>query len=117
LYQRGLSGVPLLPADCQTSIRAAGRIYREIGDGIRRLDYDSVSRRAVVSKARKVQLLAGAIMAPRARPSSAGAAFASQYLVTAVARSGRGAPVPISPTRFNWTLDLFMRLEQRERTA
>lgn len=117
LYERGLSGVSLLPGSCQASIMAAGRIYREIGHEIRRNNYDSISQRAVVSKTRKMQLLAGAVTATRQPSSNSAAAYAAQYLVSAVAGSGRLEAAPIPPTRFNWTLDLFMRLSERERTA
>jgi 15-cis-phytoene synthase len=63
LYTRASPGVALLPADCRTAIRAAALIYREIGRVVTRANYDSVTRRAVVSKARKLWLLARSFFA------------------------------------------------------
>ncbi len=57
LYARGDAGVHLLPRDCRPSIRAARLIYSDIGRVIRRADFDSLSRRAYVSKGRKLWLL------------------------------------------------------------
>ncbi|MEM6653590.1 MAG: phytoene/squalene synthase family protein [Pseudomonadota bacterium] len=116
IYERGLSGVSLLPQSCQTSILAAGKIYREIGEEIRRRDYDSITQRAIVSKRRKVRLLAEAAFETRLAPSQDAALEASRFLVRAIDDAGTAAIDPISPTRVNWTIDLFMRLEKRERS-
>lgn len=115
LYDRGLGGISLLPKACQTSIRAAGAIYREIGTGIARNGYDSVSRRAVVSKARKAQLLCKAALDTSQSASMASAAAASTFLVDAVCKTGPSDLSPVSPSRVNWVIDLFARLEQTER--
>lgn len=117
IYERGLSGVSLLPGSCQTAIIAAGLIYREIGNEIRRNDYDSVTQRAVVSKRTKVRLLAKAALAGRGVSSEATALAASNFLIKAVDAARPGDEDPISPTRVNWTIDLFMRLEQSERAV
>ena len=114
-YERGLSGVSLLPEKCQTSIRAAGSIYREIGIELRGLDYNSIDHRAVVSKARKIRLLIRAAKQTSAPSSSEAAASATQYLVSAVTAKEQSETNPIPPTRINWLIDLFMRLERQER--
>lgn len=114
LYERGLGGVSLLPKSCQTSIRAAGEIYRDIGTEIARNGYDSVSQRAVISKARKAQLLFKAARDTSGASSIASPSASSIFLVDAVLKNGDAELAPISPTRVNWVIDLFMRLEQRE---
>ena len=61
LYTRADSGVSALPADCRIAIRAARLIYSEIGLRVRRAGFDSVSRRAVVTRARKLWLIVRAL--------------------------------------------------------
>ena len=117
IYDRGLSGVSLLPKSCQTAIAAAGKIYREIGAEIRRNNYDSVTQRAVVSKRKKIQLVAEAAFETRESASEARELEASTFLVSAVDRTQPSVAEPVSPTWFNWTLDLFTRLERGERIA
>ena len=114
-YDRGLSGVSLLPKECQTAIRAAGKIYREIGVVLRQLEYDSINNRAVVSKARKIKLLIAAARETSVPSSADAAANATQYLVSAVADKATNGKRPIPPTRINWVIDLYMRLERKER--
>ena len=116
LYERGLSGVSLLPAACQTSIRAAGQIYREIGVELRKLDFNSITHRAIVSKRRKLQLLAQAKFQTNPPSSSCAPATAAQFLVSAIDAPSITPNALVSPTRVNWVIDLFMRLEQSERT-
>lgn len=58
LYQRAEAGVAELPLDCRPAIQAARRVYAEIGHQLAREGLDSVSHRAVVSKGRKLALLA-----------------------------------------------------------
>ena len=60
LYERSLSGIAALPADCRPAIHAARLIYREIGRKLARLDYNSVDGRAFVPNQRKLALLAAA---------------------------------------------------------
>ena len=57
LYRRADEGITHLPRDCRIAIRAASLIYSEIGREVERARFDSVSRRAVVSKWRKLWLL------------------------------------------------------------
>jgi phytoene synthase len=60
-YERADAGVRRLPADCRWSIAAARNIYAAIGEEISVANFDSVSRRAVVSKGRKLALVAGSL--------------------------------------------------------
>ncbi|MDB4943161.1 MAG: phytoene synthase [Labilithrix sp.] len=69
-YVRADAGIPYLPADCRMSIRAARLVYASIGGEIARAGHDSVTRRAIVSRRRKLLLVAraGAVHAWRPRP-------------------------------------------------
>ena len=60
-YHRADTGITLFPYDCRLGTRSARLIYAEIGREIAKNGYDSVSRRAYTSKARKVLLLAKAL--------------------------------------------------------
>ena len=72
LYSRADAGIAHLPADCRTAIRAARLVYSAIGDTIRRAGFDSVSRRAVVPKHRKLWLVLRALGARAWRPRPLG---------------------------------------------
>lgn len=63
LYARADAGIAGLPVGCRAGIRAARLIYAEIGREVGRAGHDSVSRRAVVGKRRKLALLARALVA------------------------------------------------------
>jgi phytoene synthase len=65
-------GIEQLPPRCRPAIRAARLIYAEIGACVSQANFDSVSRRAVVPRWRKLWLVGGAV---RARSSSPDAAF------------------------------------------
>lgn len=56
IYARADLGVPMLPRDCRPAIRAARLIYSDLHRAIRGQRFDTVARRAVVSKGRKVAL-------------------------------------------------------------
>ncbi len=60
LYARGDLGVPMLPRDCRPAIRAARLLYADIGRVVRSRGGNSVDTRAVVSKGRKLALVARA---------------------------------------------------------
>lgn len=120
LYARSGAGIARLPASCRPSIQAARTIYSEIGRAVERQGYDSVTRRAVVSRRRKVNLLGQALIS--ARWSEDGLALPplpeTQFLVDAVV----SAPVPerLASRRsvdeqIGWMVDLFARLERIER--
>lgn len=125
LYARAAAGISELPPACRPGIHAARLLYAEIGSEVRRLGCDSVARRAVVPPARKTRLLALALVAaagPR-RCEPAPPLEATRFLVDAVA----AAPVPpvaaATPVtawrnvegRVAWLIDLFERLERRDR--
>lgn len=86
LYDRAESGIDALPADCRGAIRAASRIYREIGVAIRAPGFDPVQRRAVIPATRKVALLTRAMLPRPARATTLDepALEATDYLVRAV---------------------------------
>jgi 15-cis-phytoene synthase len=120
LYARGECGVSALPRDCRPAIQAARLVYAEIGRTLAGWGMDSVNRRAVVSRSRKLALLAQALptwcVAP-GHPIEAGGASAPlpavQFLVQAAA-----SPELPQRTFYQRTLrmlDLFERHAQRLR--
>jgi len=129
LYCGAAPGIALLPPACRPGINAARLLYREIGLEVRRRGLDSVTRRAVVTPRRKAQVLAGALASV---PRRHAAAHTRAVLAEAVPllRAVQRAPAPASPAhgwdgtllprfeaRVAWVLDLFERLEQRQRLA
>lgn len=56
LYERADAGIPSLPSDVRAAIRAASKIYREIGSVIVTRGFDSVSARAVTTTRTKTRL-------------------------------------------------------------
>ncbi|MGL4395375.1 MAG: phytoene/squalene synthase family protein [Hyphomicrobium sp.] len=131
LYQRADAGIAELPADCRAGIRAARYLYAEIGHEVMRRGRDSVSTRAVVAKRRKLALLARSVTAKFAGSPMAESAYeahaASQFLISAVERSPLQAPRNATAVQLPpwWdlrgqamhVLDLFEKLERRERAA
>jgi phytoene synthase len=120
-YDRSIAGIGALPRTCRPGIHAARLIYAEIGREVARGGFDSVSRRAVVSSRRKLQLLADALAAsltpgvamtdvvePTASPVIAAVAASSPP--RAAARPLRKSPVD----RAVWVIDLFERLARRD---
>lgn len=126
-YRRAEPGIAALPYRCRFGVRAAARIYGEIGQAIAALGYDSLAGRATVSPARKARLLVGARSAhvsadtgsePLATPETG-------FLIDAVA--GRGLPsagpsIRVESLRWwqlgaqwAWVVELFERLALRER--
>jgi phytoene synthase len=103
LYRRSRAGIRALPPDCRAAIHAARLVYSEIGHLVAAGGYDSVSGRAVVSKARKLVLVAQAcapgwlMQAPVTDPALAEA----QFLLDAVAAEPRRA-APREPEAFSW---------------
>jgi phytoene synthase len=89
LYTRSEEGLGELPRDCRPAIRAARLVYAEIGEQLRCEGLDSVSRRVVVSRQRKVALMARAASAalwPATGSRAAGEVLpAVQFLVNAAA--------------------------------
>jgi phytoene synthase len=128
LYQRGICGVAELSWDCRPAIAAARLVYAEIGVQLERNGLNSVNHRTVVSKRRKLVLIARATasavnlthQAPMMEPLPAIA-----FLVDAVAQAhgpvGRNGqwrmPERNFEQRVEWMIDLFGRLEERDRLA
>lgn len=114
LYAKADHGVALLPRDCRPAIHAARLVYAEIGRQIERLGMDSVAHRAVVSKQRKLALLArasgAAVMAPAAPRSSLPVLPAVQFLVDAAVVSEAAVPPSRSlDDRIGWVIALTER--------
>ena len=86
LYEQVGSGVADLPLACRPGINAARYLYAEIGHEVARRGLDSVTQRAMVSRARKVWLLAGALLnlIPHQSAQAAPCLPANQFLVDAV---------------------------------
>ena len=129
LYERAASGIGALPAECRPAIHAARLMYAEIGHEVERRGHDSISSRAVVPRRRKALLLARALSAAASRgeplpslPALAETRFLVEAVVSADARSplpadARQAARPGVREQILWTLELFERLERRERLA
>jgi phytoene synthase len=125
-YRRAEAGIARLPVGCRFGIGAARLLYAEIGREVARRGMDSVSGRAVVSKGRKVAVLAGGLasIAVPLRKLHRTTVPEGAFLVDAVVRTqvqavtGPGTlPWWALTDRLLWTLDLFARLEQREQMA
>jgi 15-cis-phytoene synthase len=121
LYARGEAGIPKLPLGCRPAIRAAARLYAEIGHAVMRNGCDSVSTRAVVPIVRKLAVLTGAAMAGRTDvpPEPQAPLRAIRYLVRAVEPHA----IPNAPSQVAWwnlvartvrILELFERLDARD---
>ncbi|MGF1503287.1 MAG: phytoene/squalene synthase family protein [Paracoccaceae bacterium] len=120
LYARAEAGIARLPADCRPAIFAARLLYGEIGAEVARNGYDSVTRRAVVPKARKLALAARAVRVaayPRVDTAALAAPALPEcaYLVTAAMREV--APERSLSDKALGVIDLFAELERRDRAA
>lgn len=121
-YRLAAAGIARLPIGCRLGIGAAGLLYAEIGHEVARRGLDAVSGRAIVSGRRKARVLAvglaGAAL-PVRRPPAPGVPEGA-FLVDAVVQPAR-RPLPAETPwwaiadRARWTIELFSRLEQRER--
>jgi 15-cis-phytoene synthase len=101
LYRRAEHGVAELPRDCRSAILAARWVYAEIGVQLQREGLDSVTRRTVVSRRRKLALIARAASAAlRSPPPLIGvpALPAVQFLVDAATAQPLPAAVLPGPT-------------------
>ncbi len=116
-YRAGLAGADFLPSACRPAIRAAGLIYAGIGSAIARSGYDTITRRAFVTRRRKCVLAARAFLPARSRPVLREAAPppASLFLLDAIRHARRSAAPPPKRGSYAWMVELFMRLETHER--
>jgi phytoene synthase len=129
LYRRGEFGLAELPWDCRPAIQAARLVYAEIGKQLEREGLNSIDRRTVVSTRRKLALIARAAsvaLRPPAMPSvTISAVPAIGFLVDVVSRDRRPVteqkpwtiPKRSFEQRVEWMVDLFGRLEQRQRSS
>ena len=129
LYRRGEFGLSELPWDCRPAIQAARLVYAEIGKQLDRDGLDSVSHRTVVSTPRKLTLIARAtavaLKAPALPDVPLSPVPAIHYLVDIVSRERHPlatqkpwtVPSRSFEERVEWMVDLFGRLEQRERIS
>jgi 15-cis-phytoene synthase len=129
LYGRADVGLANLPSACRPGMYAARLLYAEIGRELERRGLDSVNQRAVVSWQRKARILADAVVAAtRAAPAVGSDVLEeARYLVgEAALEKGTLAPLPLESERernrwprvedrVEWLVDLFERLERRER--
>ena len=110
LYTRAEFGIAALPRDCRPAIRAARLVYAEIGEQLARDGFDSISRRTVISRQRKLALMARATSAALLVPGwghlTAPALPAAQFLVDAAARPESATAAPRSVA---WLIHLFER--------
>lgn len=121
LYRRADAGIAALPPPFRPAICAARLLYAEIGAGIARAGFDSVSRRSVVAPARKLQLVAYALTR-RSRAAAASDLYApalpqTQFLVDAIAADAHAPAELARGVRHDvrWVLDLFAALDERPR--
>lgn len=124
LYRKADQAIARLPATVRPAIYAARLLYAEIGKVIKSHSYDSITRRASTTAARKAWLV-GAAMQKAARPAPKGVLAIEQGverpLVAAIART---QPAVLHTRRsqtvqddLNWVIDLFSDLERRDRTG
>ncbi len=87
-YARAELGIPLLPADCRSAIRAASLIYADIRRVLARRGFDAVSGRAAVSRRRKLWLVVRALLARDRRTPGPGAPALAEAEIVVEAASG-----------------------------
>jgi phytoene synthase len=114
IYARSHAGIADLPFQCRPSMRAARFLYADIGRQVGLNGFDSVTRRAVVPGSRKLQLVAYSLVAPKRSDSDVlmPVLDEARFLIDAVARI---PPRKHSDGRVAWLVDLFERLERRDR--
>lgn len=129
LYTRAESGIAELPRNCRPAIRAARLVYAEIGREVERAGLDSVSRRAVVSRERKLALVTQSLASLLALPVQTARPMrplrAVRFLVDAAkapvvhrpAAEPRADPSGNFYQRTLWVIDLFERVAERNRMA
>ncbi|MGD0503653.1 MAG: phytoene/squalene synthase family protein [Steroidobacteraceae bacterium] len=130
LYERSDSGLAQLPQACRPGMHAARLLYAEIGHEVARRGFDSVSQRAVVPWRRKARILADACSAAKRQSAAASIAdlVEGEFLLDAFAPDPLTAALPEDTARERalwprvedrvvWLVDLFERLERRDRAA
>ena len=118
-YRLADEGIRQLPRGCRPGILTARRLYAEIGQKVVLNGYDSISRRAVVSRARKCQILIGLVRSPTAAPEHMlkPCSPENEFLINAVPDSEewqrRSQPRGFSASTA-WMLELFMVMKERD---
>lgn len=123
LYRRSDAALSRLPRHCRMGMYAARLLYAEIGREVARRGFDSVNQRAVVPRRRKARILAAAWAAARRAPAPLPAIelAGADALLDACPPAAQGAADCVRPARprieerVAWLVDLFERLERRER--
>lgn len=121
-YRLADEGIRQLPRGCRPGILTARRLYAEIGQKVVLNGYDSISRRAVVSRARKCQILIGLIRSPTAAPEHMlePCSPENEFLINAVPDTEewqrRSQPRGFSASTA-WMLELFMVMKERDEMA
>ncbi len=121
LYARADHGVAALPRDCRPAIHAARLVYAEIGRELERHGLDSITQRAVVSRQRKLALLAraagAAVVSPAQGAVPATVLPAVKFLVDAgVASAAHNGPLSRSfDDRVGWVIGLCERQAAHQR--
>lgn len=138
LYERSEAGLAGLPLAFRPGMYAARLLYAEIGHELARRRHDSVDHRVFVPWQRKARLMADALIAAAARAGAgAGAGVraagttgplqearflleplqAAERPMAPLERPGERVHDPRIEGRVAWLVDLFERLERRERPA
>jgi phytoene synthase len=113
-YRGGASGFASLPLACRPGIRAAALLYADIGRAVGSRGFDSVSARATVGAARKLQLVGWAALGSLA--ASARAQGAPPAEIEFLVEAAGPAPVPATmQSSALVVLQMFERLERRDR--
>lgn len=126
LYARSDPGIAGLPAACKPGMYAARLLYCEIGREVARRKFDSIGQRAVVSWRRKARVLADAAVAATrvSQTLSPEMLQEADFLLGAMTARGEAGQTPATPghgldgrprDRVAWLVDLFERLERRDR--
>ena len=119
LYASAAPGIAALPAGCRPAMHAARRIYAHIGHEIAARGHDSVSARAIVPGRRKAALLGRAFLDSlgAAEEADRAALAETKFLVDAAAApvGAASSAIPGVDGQVAWVLDLFERLERRDR--
>ena len=121
-YDLADEGIRQLPRSCRPGILAARRLYAEIGRTVARNRYDSINQRAIVSQARKLQILLGLIRGPDAAPENMlePCAAENQFLLDAVPHTEvwqRSNQPRHFSAKASWILELFMVMRERDEMA
>ena len=121
-YRLADEGIRQLPRRCRPGIFAARRLYAEIGQTVVANDYDPISQRAIVSRARKCLILLGLIrsVAPAPDLLREPCGPENQFLIDTLPRTEEWQRMT-HPRRFApsaaWMLELFIVMKQRDEMA